>query len=179
MSRPQLFTFTGLYICSICVNVSVYKHSKQLQLQLCHVVPKSDPNKRKETQMNQTCFVGLRLFTSSRNSRMLKLGASKHLYLPSLSLQGRLWGSVLKKHHREFLFLFFSPRAFSDVQERVRSLGFYASMNHLRIFPYFPTSHKVPDILIAGTTHPVPFVAEKEILAGERTVWVEYCTVKA
>lgn len=64
------------------------------------------------------------------------------------------------------------------MQARVRSQGFHASMSHLWNHSYFPTSHKVPDILIAGTTHQMPFVAEREILACEETVWAEYCTVK-
>lgn len=74
---------------------------------------------------------------------------------------------------------FFCPGIFSDVQARgSHSQGFNVPMSHLRNYPYFPTSHKVPDILIAGTIHQVPFVAEREILASERTVWVECCTVK-
>lgn len=51
-------------------------------------------------------------------------------------------------------------------------------MSHLWNYPYFHTSHKVPDILIAGTIHQVPFVAEREILACEKPVWVEHCTIK-
>lgn len=85
-----------------------------------------------------------------------------------------------EKHHREFLpqSLSFFPSVFSDMQARVRSQGFHASMSHLWNYPYFHTSHKVPDILIAGTTHQVPFVAEREILACEKTARVEYRTVK-
>jgi len=53
-------------------------------------------------------------------------------------------------------------------------------MSHLRSYPYFHTSRKVPDILIAGTGTilQVPFVAVREILVCEQTAWVEYCAVR-
>jgi len=125
--------------------------------------------------------------TSPGNSGTLKLGGSKLFLLTSLAvwwmtfLRRSSVGTCAEKHHGEFLchrvWLFF-PRAFSDVQARVHSQGLHTSMSHLRNYPYFHTSHKVPDILIAGTIHQVPFVAEREILACERTVWVEYRPVK-
>lgn len=118
---------------------------------------------------------------------MLRLGASKHLYLASLTLSLTLsrvvCGEVCGKAPQrvsvpQSLSISFFPRVFSDMQARVRSQGFHASVSHLWSHPYFPTSHKVPDILIAGTTHQMPFVAEREILACEEPVWAEYCTVK-
>lgn len=69
--------------------------------------------------------------------------------------------------------IFFFPGVFSDKQARVRSQGFHTSMNHSWNHPYFPTSHKVPDILMAGTWHQMPFVAGGEILASEKIVCVE------
>lgn len=68
--------------------------------------------------------------------------------------------------------------SFLDLRARVGSQGFHASMSHLPNSPYFPTSHKVPDILIAGTIHQVPFVAVREILPCEMTVWAVFCAVK-
>lgn len=112
---------------------------------------------------------------------MLKLGASKHLYLTSLFLQGRLLGAVLKSTTESFCdteFVFFLTKSLFRREGKSLSQGFHASMSHLQRYPYFHTSHKVPDILIAGTIHQVPFVAEREILACEQTVGVEYCTVK-
>lgn len=48
------------------------------------------------------------------------------------------------------------------MEARVCSQGFHSSMSHLWSNPYFHTSHKVPDILISGPIHQVPFVAERE-----------------
>lgn len=62
---------------------------------------------------------------------------------------------------------------FLDVKPRVYSPGFYVSMSHLPNHLCFHTSHKVLDILIAGITHQVPFVAEREISACEEAVWIE------
>lgn len=164
-------------------NVHVYYHVNWLQLHLCYNCSYINLTKGRRLQYinGPNSFVGLRLFYLPKNSGMLKLGANKHLDLTSLSLQDRLWGGVLKSTTESFCateFVFFFPRVFSDVQARVRSQGFHASMSHLRNYPYFPTSHKVPDILIAGTIHQMAFVAGREILACEKTVWVEYCTVK-
>lgn len=140
------------------------------------------------TEMAQILLWDWDYFTSPGNSSILKLGDRKHLFLISLtiwcvtSLCRSSVGRCAEKHHREFLchrVCLFFPRVFSDVKARVSSQGFYTSMSHLRNYPYFHTSHKVPDILMAGTIHQVPFVAEKrERLACEKTVWVEYCTVK-
>lgn len=105
---------------------------------------------------------------------MLKIrGQQAPLYYITRTSVGR----SAEKLHREFVRHRVCPFFFS-VQARVHSQGFHASVSHLWNYPYFPTSHKVPDILIAGTIHQMPFVAKREILACEKTARVEYCSVK-
>lgn len=64
------------------------------------------------------------------------------------------------------------------MQARVHSQGFHTPMSYLCNYPYFHTSHKVPDILIADIMHQVPFIAVGETSAGEESVSAECCTVK-
>lgn len=112
---------------------------------------------------------------------MLKLGDINRLLSYITLSAGSSVGSCAEKHHRVSVpqsLSFFLTKSLFRREGKSLSQGFQASMSHLQSYPYFHTSHKVPDILIAGTIHQVPFVAEREILACEQTVGVEYCTVK-